>query len=232
MKGIRRWLVAVVLCVSVSFVSRVFADRITIESGTTYAEIDGEYGEEGTTAYGVYVEHDTTLVLTFTEDAEGVVSGANEGSATAYGVYTTRETNTIDHQGNMEVVVVISYDAYVYGVYAYSSAYNIGSGGNISLTNSGNISATGTGGSEVYVYGVYAYSYAYSPMEPPTSEGGNVILTNSGDIAITGTGDYVEVYGVSASSEAWTYFYSVPANCSGGNITLDNSGNISATGTG
>ncbi|MCX8082898.1 MAG: hypothetical protein N3D17_05835, partial [bacterium] len=114
-------LLVVLLCAGMFFSSGVFADRITIDSSTISATIDGEYGEEVTgdiEAFGVYVDYGPLLNLTLTEDAEGYVLIENEGgNASAYGVYTTRNINNITHSGSMEVIVEKANAAYTRGVY-------------------------------------------------------------------------------------------------------------------
>ncbi|MCX8083238.1 MAG: hypothetical protein N3D17_07650, partial [bacterium] len=231
-----KWLVLVVLCAGMFFSSGVFADRITIGSETVSATIDGEYGEEGVGAYGVYVEYSPLIYvvnLTFTEDAEGYIS-ASDISAYAYGVYTPRKINNIIHDGSLEVVATGD-DAYSTGIYGdYTNL--------TSLNNSGDITAEATGDEEAYAYGVHIRGGA--------SDGNINSLTNSGNITATATQtgmpdelgsgevgalfyyyDYdVVAFGVLAESSANSGYGDVES--SGGNIcSLENSGNIKAEAT-
>lgn len=232
MSKIKLLLVAV-LCVGMFFSSGVFAERIEIGGGTFSATIDGEYGETGAEAYGVYVNYSPLLSLTFTVDAVGNIDAENEsGDAYAYGVYTTRDINIINHQGSMEVEAT--------GMYSYATGIEVDSTNLASLTNSGNIKVETTGYDYSYAYGVYSCSGGTI-----SSEGNINYLNNSGNITATAKQegeedgeigslgyyyDYdVVAFGVLAESDAGS---GGDAESSGGNInSLTNSGTIKAEAT-
>jgi len=183
--------------------------------------------------------------------------------AEARGVYAYVDANATD--GDVSVVSANIYDlnnsgniiataesycyGYAYGVstYVYAASNSNATvpysvkvyGGNINLTNSGDITVTAQTvdvETDTFAYGVDTYTHNYASYGDGGGyvdvSGGDINLTNSGNITATATAtgesSSVYAYGVSARTYA-DADYNGSIGVSGGNINnLTNSGNITA----